>query len=130
MNKLNINASMLFKIRQGDMVVLLSRHTSDEDVFYNKQHLGSSYSGGMMSLVQMRDDLTHSWWKKSGYDIIAIKQYDSQSQALCQLLSKIEPEWDWVREENIKEKEISNFISKLEQQLQEAKNELEIIEAK
>lgn len=133
MNKNEINKAMLFKLRREGIVILLYRHDSDKDVFYDKHYMLDDGAAGLISLESFDGDLLYNnknWYGGASYDIVATKQYHSQCQAIAQLLSECEPEWDWVREENTKENDVANLISKLEQQLQEAKSELETIKSK
>jgi len=93
-----INTRMLFKIRECGLCILLDRESlfecsyTNELTFYNKDFIGNL--GGIAGISCYTNNLKHSGYKK--YDIIAYKQYNSQSEALGCVLNNIEPEsWDW-----------------------------------
>lgn len=98
MNKESINNRMLFKLRDGRLCVLIPK--GNDRSFYSKNCIFiANNKGGLSDLYSYNDDLTitSSFIK---YDIIAIKQYSTVSEAFYYLLNNKEPkEWDWIREE-------------------------------
>ena len=133
MKKSELNNSMLFKMRCGDLCVLLAN--SDGMIFYNDNDIRQGYSDYYVSLDDYDEELSNDG---DDYDIVAIKQYDSCARAISEVLSGAEPEeWDWVEKVNVKTEEsphtitinltidskcdISEIISQLEQNLKKMK---------
>lgn len=125
--KPELNERMLFKLRKKGLCVLLTSY--NEKQLFTKETIGKA--AGESTLVELdKDLLDKDGW--TSYDIVAIKQLNSQSEALGYLINDKEPkEWDWIREEQPKksEKEIQleELIHKLETQLNDAKSELDKI---
>ena len=136
MKKSELNTSMLFKLREQGLCVLLDRYNDDCEVFYNNNKIINGKLGGLSTLDDYYDNLKladdEDWGKE--YDIIAIKQFDSCTEALHKVINQIEPEeWDWVEEvgstvQNItinltidSKCDISEFVSQLEQNLKKMK---------
>lgn len=109
MKKSDINERMLFKLRKGCMVVLLSKYNTS--IFYAKDDLGER--GGEADLNSYTEDLKNNVANKD-YDIVAVKQYESQSEAIGQLLGNVEPEWEEIEEDIQKESSLRLWKSALE----------------
>ena len=100
MNKSDLNSSMLFKIRDYGLCVLLERTKDDKYIFYAKDAIVKGVLGGVSSLDEYNDNLKIGYSNMEQFDIIAIKQYKSCTEALHVILDEEEPkEWDWVEEE-------------------------------
>ena len=109
MNKSELNTSMLFKLRDDGLCVLLDRKDDNLQVFYNKERIINGHKGGISSLnYDYNSELQFNGTYTHGFDIVAIKQYDSCSQAIHMVLNDQEPEeWNWVEKV---EKEIEEEI--------------------
>lgn len=107
----SINATMLFKLRDERICVILYRgedwnKAKMEPVLYSKEQIGK-YSG-VIPLSDYKDDLTiKNTIVSNKFDVMAIKKFSSQSKALATLLNlrgeaeKKAVEWDWIREEEV-----------------------------
>jgi len=102
MNKSDLNSSMLFKIRNFGLCVLLERNSDNNLVFYDKDRIKNGDSGGVSSLNDYDNNLMFNLgFNSKQFDIIAIKQYDSCTQAINMVLNDKEPKkWDWIEEDN------------------------------
>ena len=113
MKKSDLNSSMLFKMRDRELSVLLD--VVNDKVFYNKMHVLNGESRGIISLDDYNESLIVNDDDELDrlYDIIATKQYGSTIQALHSLLNNQEPkEWDWLEEVKPKEAHaVNNFTS-------------------
>ena len=120
MNKESINNRMLFKLRDGRLCVLIPK--GNDRSFYSKNCIFiANNTGGLSDLYSYNDDLT-STSSFIKYDIIAIKQYSTVSEAFYYLLNNIEPkEWDWVREEKKEEIIPFTFILKEKKKVKSVK---------
>ena len=116
MKKSDLNSSMLFKMRDQELSVLLD--VVNDKVFYNKMHVLNGESRGIISLDDYNEGLMVKIVNDDNeldrlYDIIATKQYGSTIQALHSLLNNQGPkEWDWLEEVKPKETHaVNNFTS-------------------
>jgi len=101
MDKSKINSSMLFKDRTGTLLILLSNKYGKLN-FYDRGRIINGYAKPYLGLEFIRDDLTlNTPLENNDYDIIAMKQLDSQSVVIDRILQCEDipyREWDWVRE--------------------------------
>lgn len=112
MNKSDLNSSMLFKIRDEGLCVLLNRNGDNFQVFYNKNNIVKGHAWGISSLNDdYNNDLKCNHYYTNEFDIISIKQYKSCSEVISMILKDQEPEeWDWVEEiEKPKEEKIEEI---------------------
>ena len=92
MKKSQLNSSMLFKMRDGDLCALLD--DVEGKVFCNKEDIKQGYSDYRISINDYDEDLSSDG---DDYDIVAIKQLDSCVRVVCDVLDENEPNvWDWV----------------------------------
>ena len=95
MKKSDLNSSMLFKMRDGDLCALLDDNEGNK-VFCNKEDIEQGYSSYHVSINDYDEELSS---EGDDYDIVAIKQLDSCVRVVCDVLEENEPEeWDWVEE--------------------------------
>ena len=95
MKKSELNSSMLFKMRDGDLCALLDDVESNK-VFCNKEDIQQGYSSYHVSIEDYNEDLSS---EGDDYDIVAIKQRNSCVRVIADVLEDEEPtEWDWVEE--------------------------------
>ena len=105
MKKSDLNSSMLFKMRNGDLCVLLEDN-DDAKVFCNENDIQQGYSSNCVTIDDYDEDLSS---EGDDYDIVAIKQLDSCVKVIAAVLDDKEPKnWDWV-EETKKEEEDCKF---------------------
>ena len=111
MKKSDLNSSMLFKMRDGDLCVLLSDVEGNE-IFYNKEDIQQGYSDYGVSITDYDEDLTP---EDEAYDIVAIKQRNTCVRVIADVLEDEEPkEWDWVEEvEKVEEPEVENVVQNI-----------------
>ncbi len=100
MNKSDLNSSMLFKIKNYGLCVLLERKRDNNLIFCDKNRIKNGNSGGISSLNDYDDNLMFNLgFNSKEFDITAIKQYDSCTQVINMVLNDEEPkEWDWIEE--------------------------------
>ena len=97
MEKSDLNSSMVFKLRNLGLCVLLDKKSNEEKAFYDKELIEKGYSGGLAEFVTY--DLTLKNRYDEDYDIVAIKQYSDCVKAISVVLKSEEPDvWDWVEE--------------------------------
>ena len=103
MKKSELNSSMVFKMRDGDLRALLDDMESNK-VFYNKEDIQQGYSDYGISINDYDEDLSP---EDEAYDIIAIKQLNTCVRVIADVLADNEPEeWDWMEDvEKPKEEE-------------------------
>jgi len=113
MKKSELNSSMIFKLRCGALCVLLDNFINKDKSFYDKECISEGFNSGIMPLLNIEENLAHTF--DEDYNIIAIKQHDSCSSALCDVLTDNEPEeWDWIRdEEEDVESKVENTIQNI-----------------
>ena len=105
MKKSQLNSSMLFKMRDGDLCALLD-DVENGKVFCNKEDIQQGYSSYCVSINDYDEELSS---EGDDYDIVAIKQLDSCVKVIAAVLDDKEPKnWDWV-EETKKEEEDCKF---------------------
>jgi len=103
MKKSELNSSMLFKMRDGDLCVLLDDFEGNR-IFYNKYDIEQGYSDNHVTIDDFDEDLSS---EGDDYDIVAIKQYYSCVKAIYNVLEEKEiKEWDWVEEVEKKEDKV------------------------
>jgi len=100
MKKSDLNSSMLFKMRNGNLCVLLE--TINDMVFYKRQEIIDGSYSGQISLNDYDDNVLiigDQYESDLEYEIVAIKQCQSCTEALRLVVISTEPEeWDWVEE--------------------------------
>jgi len=100
MKKSDLNSSMLFKMRNGNLCVLLE--TINDMVFYKRQEIIDGSYSGQISLNDYDDNILiigDQYESDLEYEIVAIKQCQSCTEALRLVVISTEPEeWDWVEE--------------------------------
>ena len=105
MKKSDLNSSMLFKMRNGDLCVLLEDN-DDAKVFCNENDIQQGYSSNCVTIEDYDDDLSS---EGDDYDIVAIKQLDSCVRVISDVLEDNEPKnWDWVEEVEKEESKVEN----------------------
>jgi len=93
MKKSQLNSSMLFKMRDGDLCALLS-DSEGNMIFNNQEDIKQGYSDYFITLNDYDEDLSS---EGDDYDIVAIKQRNSCVRVIADVLEGDEPtEWDWV----------------------------------
>ena len=118
MKKSELNSSMLFKMRDGDLCVLLS-DIKGNNIFCNQNDLKQGYSDYFITLDDFDEELSS---EGDGYDIVAIKQRNSCVRVIADVLEGEEPkEWDWVEEV---EKNVDVEVDKSDN---ESKNEKNVV---
>ena len=101
MKKSELNSSILFKMRDGDLCALLS-DSEGNMIFNNQKDIQLGYSDYGISINDYDEDLSP---EDEAYDIVAIKQLNTCVKVIADVLSDTEPEeWDWV--EGVKEEEL------------------------
>jgi hypothetical protein len=106
MKKEDLNACMLFKMRNKGLCVLLLRdfdgiEYQPYEVFYNLDYLAQNCPSGVSALSSYDNSLINSSTYDNDYDIMAIKQLNSTNEVLYYIFNNIEPKsWDWIRKEN------------------------------
>jgi len=111
MKKSELNSSMLFKMRDGKLYVLLPDHEEDL-VFYDVDDINAGYSEGTVILYDLYDNLGHC--DNDDYHIISIKQYDSCVEVLSKVLCNQEPKtWDWVEEVEKEESKVETTVQNI-----------------
>jgi hypothetical protein len=101
MKKSDLNESMLFKLRNRGLCVLLDKNGDKTKVFYNKENIKYGDIGGLSTLSNYNENLTSNNISNN-YDIIAIKQYNSCTKVIYNIIHDIEPEeWDWEIKEKV-----------------------------
>lgn len=102
MNKSDLNESMLFKIKNKGLCVLLDKNSEKSKVFCNQQDIEYGEINKHVWLDYYNENLRHNLTLDGGLDIIAIKQFDSCVKAIYYALNNREPEkWDWETEEQV-----------------------------
>jgi len=112
MKKSQLNSSMLFKMRDGDLCALLS-DSEDNMIFNNKEDIKQGYSSYFITLNDYDEELSS---EGDDYDIVAIKQYDSCMRVVHCILEGEEPEeWNWVEEveKDVEEPKIKNTVQNI-----------------
>jgi hypothetical protein len=103
MKKENLNQCMLFKMKNGNLCVLLQRNFNNQlyEVFYNSEYLTKKGQKSGLSKLESYDEKLNSIYTHcSEFDLTAIKQLSSTNEVLYHVLNDIEPDtWDWVRKE-------------------------------
>jgi len=95
MKKSELNSSMLFKMRDGDLCVLLE-DIEGSKVFCNKYDIEQGYSDNHVTIDDFDEDLSS---EGDDYDIVAIKQRNSCVRAIYDVLEERSiKEWDWVED--------------------------------
>ena len=117
MKKSDLNSSMLFKMRNGNLCVLLE--TINDMVFYKRQEIIDGSYSGQISLNDYDDNILiigDQYESDLEYEIVAIKQCQSCTEALRLVVISIEPEeWDWVEEvEKVEEEtKVENIVQNI-----------------
>jgi len=117
MKKSDLNSSMLFKMRNGNLCVLLE--TINDMVFYKRQEIIDGSYSGQISLIDYDDSILiigDQYESDLEYEIVAIKQCQSCTEALQLVVISTEPEeWDWVEEvEKVEEEtKVENVIQNI-----------------
>ena len=118
MKKSDLNSSMLFKMRNGNLCVLLE--TINDMMFYKRQEIIDGSYSGQISLNDYDDNILiigYQYESDLKYEIVAIKQCQSCTEALRLVVISTEPEewdWDWVEEiEKSIEEEVENVIQNI-----------------
>jgi len=107
MKKSELNSSMLFKMRDGDLCALLD-DIENEKMFCNKEDIKQGYSDYGISINDYDEDLSP---EDEAYDIVAIKQLDTCVKVIADVLGEQEPEeWDWVEEVKEEEPKVENVV--------------------
>ena len=103
MKKSELNSSILFKMRDGDLCALLS-DSEGNMIFNNQKDIQLGYSDYGISINDYDEDLSP---EDEAYDIIAIKQLNTCVRVIADVLADNEPEeWDWMEDvEKPKEEE-------------------------
>jgi len=100
MKKSDLNSSMLFKMRNGNLCVLLE--TINDKMFYKRQEIIDGSYSGQISLEDYDDNISiigDQYESDFEYEIVAIKQCQSCTESLRLVVISTEPEeWDWVEE--------------------------------
>ena len=112
MKKSELNSSVLFKMRDGDLYALLDDVESNK-VFCNKEDIKQGYSDYGISINDYDEDLSP---EDEAYDIVAIKQRNSCVKVIADVLSDTEPEkWDWVEvtEKDVEEQKVENIVQNI-----------------
>ena len=116
MKKSDLNSSMLFKMRNGNLCVLLE--TINDMVFYKRQEIIDGSYSGQISLNDYDDNILiigDQYESDLEYEIVAIKQCQSCTEALRLVVISTEPEeWDWVEEvEKVEEVKVENTVQNI-----------------
>ena len=116
MKKSDLNSSMLFKMRNGNLCVLLE--TINDMVFYKRQEIIDGSYSGQISLNDYDDNILiigNQYESDFKYEIIAIKQCQSCTEALRLVVISTEPkEWDWIEDvEKAEELEVENTVQNI-----------------
>jgi len=115
--KSELNSSMLFKMRNGNLCVLLE--TINDMVFYKRQEIIDGSYSGQISLNDYDDNILiigDQYESDLEYEIVAIKQCQSCTEALRLVVISTEPEeWDWVEEieKDVEESKVENTIQNI-----------------
>ena len=112
MKKSDLNSSMLFKMRDGDLCALLD-DVDNGKMFCNKEDIQLGYSSYCVSINDYDEELSS---EGDDYDIVAIKQLDSCVRVVCDVLDENElEEWDWVEEveKEVEEQKIENVAQNI-----------------
>lgn len=115
MKKSDINHCMVFKMRGGDICVLLLRN-KNEQIFYAMPNLRHGYYSGQSNLCEYTDDLKITYLENDmrEFDIVSIKEFTSQNEAInCVLSDKPIIKWDWIRGESKKEMTVDEIEKEL-----------------
>jgi len=117
MKKSDLNSSMLFKMRNGNLCVLLE--TINDMVFYKRQEIIDGSYSGQISLNDCDDNILiigDQYESDLEYEIVAIKQCQSCTEALRLVVISTEPEeWDWVEEveKDVEEPKVENVVQNI-----------------
>jgi len=119
MKKSELNSSMLFKMRDGNLCVLLE--TINDKVFYKRQEIIDGSYSGQISLNDYDDNVLiigDQYESDLEYEIVAIKQCQSCTEALRLVVISTEPEeWDWVEEteteKDVEEQKVENTVQNI-----------------
>ena len=117
MKKSDLNSSMLFKMRNGNLCVLLE--TINDMVFYKRQEIIDGSYSGQISLNDCDDNILiigDQYEPDLEYEIVAIKQCQSCTEALRLVVISTEPEeWDWVEEveKDVEEPKVENVVQNI-----------------
>ena len=98
----DINERTLVKLRADGMCAVLAGNSleyGNTRIFHNKSSITCGF-GGISPVSHYNSDLTSKCERQ--YDIVAVKQCNSQSQAIAAVLSGTEPAWDWTEEQERK----------------------------
>ena len=112
MKKSDLNSSMLFKMRCGDLCALLSDYEGNM-IFNNQEDIKQGYSNYFITLNDYDEDLSP---EGDDYDIVAIKQLNTCVKVIANVLGDEEPkEWDWVEEvkKDVKETKVENTVQNI-----------------
>jgi len=95
MKKSELNSSMLFKMRDGSLCVLLP-DSDNNQTFCDKEDIEQGYSSYFITLNDYDEDLTP---EDDDYDIVAIRHCSSCVKAIHYVLEEVKiKEWDWEEE--------------------------------
>ena len=109
MKKSDLNSSMLFKMRDGDLCALLS-DSEGNMIFNNQEDIKQGYSDYFITLDDFDEELSS---EGDDYDIVAIKQYDSCVRVIADILEDNEPKnWDWQEEVEKEEPKVEKCCPK------------------
>jgi len=115
MKKSELNSSMLFKMRDGDLCALLD-DIENGKMFCNKEDIQQGYSSYCISINDYDEDLSP---EDEAYDIVAIKQLNTCVKVIADVLSDTEPEeWDWVEkgekvDKDVEEPKVENTVQNI-----------------
>ena len=110
MKKSQLNSSMLFKMRDGDLCALLD-DIENEKMFCNKEDIQLGYSDYEISINDYDEDLSP---EDEAYDIVAIKQLNTCVKVIADVLDENEPEeWDWVEEVEKEDPKVENVAQNI-----------------
>ena len=112
MKKSDLNSSMLFKMRDGDLCALLS-DSEGNMIFNNQEDIKQGYSDYFITLDDFDEELSS---EGDDYDIVAIKQLNTCVKVVYYILEGEEPkEWDWVEEveKDVEESKVENTVQNI-----------------
>lgn len=122
MEKSDLNGSMLFKLRDGRLVVMFERRDTKSTDFYDKNYLNSKNSFSVTDVNKYYDKFLKNS-SSSDHDVIAIKQMGSPNVVVYYVLSNIEPDsWDW--QEDSEKQKLEKLIEEAQAKIAEAQEQL------
>ena len=111
MKKSELNSSMVFKMRDGDLCALLD-DIENGKMFCNKEDIQQGYSSYCISINDYDEELSS---EGDDYDIVAIKQRNSCVRVITDVLDENEPkEWDWVEvKKEVEDPKVENTVQNI-----------------